>query len=220
MTMNAPAGPPICTFDPPSTAIRKPATIAVIRPCSGLTPLAMPKAMASGRATMPTVTPAMTSLKKRARSYSRSASTSRGRNAASGMSLRPSRRRVSMRHRPHDGTAPSSLSRLSSSVRRSRRALFHRCVRDGRVAVRCCTGVCSVPARGRVSLRSVSSQFPLSFDSAGTQLRHSRAQGRCRTLATSATVLRLMSKLATPALAARRRRPDYDWRPNAPRGRA
>ena len=31
MTMKAPAGPPICTFEPPSAEIRKPATMAVIR---------------------------------------------------------------------------------------------------------------------------------------------------------------------------------------------
>jgi hypothetical protein len=38
--------------------IRKPAMMAVTRPCSGLTPLAMAKAMASGSATTPTVSPA------------------------------------------------------------------------------------------------------------------------------------------------------------------
>ncbi len=58
MTMNAPAGPPICTFEPPSAEIRKPAMIAVNSPCSGFTPEAMANAIASGSATMATVTPA------------------------------------------------------------------------------------------------------------------------------------------------------------------
>jgi hypothetical protein len=58
MTMKAPAGPPICTLEPPSAEIRKPATIAVIRPCSGFKPLAIAKAIASGSATTPTVRPA------------------------------------------------------------------------------------------------------------------------------------------------------------------
>ena len=58
MTMKAPAGPPICTVEPPSAEIRKPAMMAVKMPASGLTPEAMAKAMASGSATMPTVRPA------------------------------------------------------------------------------------------------------------------------------------------------------------------
>jgi len=62
MTMNAPAGPPICTDDPPSAEMRKPAMMAVHNPASGLSPLAMAKAMASGKATMPTVAPAPMSL--------------------------------------------------------------------------------------------------------------------------------------------------------------
>ena len=41
--------------------IRKPATIAVKSPRSGVTPLAMANAMASGSATMPTMTPAVRS---------------------------------------------------------------------------------------------------------------------------------------------------------------
>ena len=40
----------------------KPATMAVMMPFSGVTPLAMPKAMARGRATMPTIRPAMRSF--------------------------------------------------------------------------------------------------------------------------------------------------------------
>jgi hypothetical protein len=61
MTMKAPAGPPTCTLEPPSALIRKPAMMAVKMPASGLTPEAMAKAMASGSATMPTVSPAPTS---------------------------------------------------------------------------------------------------------------------------------------------------------------
>ena len=61
MTMNAPVGPPICTRLPPKHDTRKPATIAVMIPFSGDTPDAIPNAMASGRATMPTMTPAMMS---------------------------------------------------------------------------------------------------------------------------------------------------------------
>ena len=65
MTMNAPAGPPICTCEPPGAEIRKPAMIAVNRPCSGLTPEAIANAIASGSATTPTVTPAPRSATKR-----------------------------------------------------------------------------------------------------------------------------------------------------------
>ena len=61
MTMKAPAGPPICTCEPPSAEISSPAMMAVKMPASGLTPEAMAKAMASGSATMPTVSPAPTS---------------------------------------------------------------------------------------------------------------------------------------------------------------
>ncbi|MDT4825042.1 hypothetical protein D3C87_825870 [compost metagenome] len=66
--MNAPAGPPICTAEPPSSEIRKPAMIAVQMPASGLSPEAMAKAMASGSATMPTVAPAPRSPRNRPRS--------------------------------------------------------------------------------------------------------------------------------------------------------
>ena len=45
--------------------------IAVVRPTSGLTPLAIPKAMARGRATIPTMTPAIISLVKRSVVYPR-----------------------------------------------------------------------------------------------------------------------------------------------------
>jgi hypothetical protein len=60
-TTNAPVGPPICTRLPPSALTRKPATTAVYSPAAGGTPLAMAKAMDSGSATMPTMTPAVTS---------------------------------------------------------------------------------------------------------------------------------------------------------------
>ena len=62
ITMNAPVGPPICTRLPPIADITKPATTAVIRPFSGLTPDAMANAIAKGSATIPTITPAITSL--------------------------------------------------------------------------------------------------------------------------------------------------------------
>jgi hypothetical protein len=68
MTMNAPAGPPICTFEPPSSATTSPPTMAVMIPCSGFRPEAIAKAMASGSATMPTVMPAPRSDTKRWRS--------------------------------------------------------------------------------------------------------------------------------------------------------
>jgi hypothetical protein len=60
IAMKAPVGPAICTRLPPSAETRKPATIAVYRPCSGFAPEAMAKAMASGSATTPTITPATT----------------------------------------------------------------------------------------------------------------------------------------------------------------
>ena len=64
MMMKAPVGPPICTFEPPKSEMNRPATMAVMMPFSGLTPLAIPKAMANGRATMPTMTPAIRSATK------------------------------------------------------------------------------------------------------------------------------------------------------------
>lgn len=63
--MNAPVGPPICTEQPPRADTMNPPIMAVMSPIVGLTPLAMPKAMASGRATMPTTMPAMRSVLKR-----------------------------------------------------------------------------------------------------------------------------------------------------------
>lgn len=59
--MNAPVGPPICTLLPPKIEMTRPATMAVMMPFSGVTPDAMPKAIASGKATMPTIMPAMRS---------------------------------------------------------------------------------------------------------------------------------------------------------------
>ena len=69
MMMKAPVGPPICTLLPPSSEMMNPATMAVMIPFSGVTPEAMPNAMASGRATMPTMTPAMRSLMNVLRLY-------------------------------------------------------------------------------------------------------------------------------------------------------
>ena len=67
MMMKAPVGPPICTRLPPSNETTNPAITAVMMPFSGDTPEAMPKAMANGRATMPTMTPAIRSRRKSAR---------------------------------------------------------------------------------------------------------------------------------------------------------
>ena len=60
-TTKAPVGPPIWNLLPPSSEIMKPATTAVMSPVAGVmscTPQAMAKAMASGSATTPTVSPA------------------------------------------------------------------------------------------------------------------------------------------------------------------
>ena len=59
--MNAPVGPPIKKLEPPNRDIKKPATIAVINPCCGDTPEAIPNAIASGSATIPTIIPAIRS---------------------------------------------------------------------------------------------------------------------------------------------------------------
>ena len=64
MTMKAPVGPPICTLLPPNTEMSRPAIMAVMIPFSGVTPDAIPKAMASGSATIPTMIPAMRSAMK------------------------------------------------------------------------------------------------------------------------------------------------------------
>ena len=55
--MKAPVGPPICTREPPSAEINKPATMAVQMPALGEAPEAMANAIASGRASTPTVMP-------------------------------------------------------------------------------------------------------------------------------------------------------------------
>jgi hypothetical protein len=56
--MKAPVGPPIETRVPPTAETIKPAMTAVKMPASGFTPDAIANAMANGRATIPTVTPA------------------------------------------------------------------------------------------------------------------------------------------------------------------
>ena len=61
ITTKAPVGPPICTREPPSSEIRNPAITAVTSPWLGEAPLAMPSAMASGSATIATVSPASAS---------------------------------------------------------------------------------------------------------------------------------------------------------------
>ena len=61
--MKAAVGPPICTREPPSAEIRKPAMMAVCSPFSGVVPEAIASAIANGRATMATVSPATASLR-------------------------------------------------------------------------------------------------------------------------------------------------------------
>src|SRR6266511_2319840 len=69
MTMNAPVGPPMQTLVPPRTEIRMPAMTAVTIPACGGAPDAMANAIASGKATMPTVRPAMRSAVKSGPEY-------------------------------------------------------------------------------------------------------------------------------------------------------
>ncbi len=69
ITTKAPVGPPICTREPPSSEIRNPATTAVTSPWLGVAPLAMPSAMASGSATIATVSPARASRAPAARDF-------------------------------------------------------------------------------------------------------------------------------------------------------
>ena len=66
-TVMAPVGPETCTLDPPKTAATIPATMAVTKPASAPRPVVMPKARASGRATTPTVAPAITSARQLSR---------------------------------------------------------------------------------------------------------------------------------------------------------
>ena len=61
ITMKAPVGPPICTELPPAKETMKPPMMAVNKPIVGLTPDAMPNAIARGSATIPTTIPAVTS---------------------------------------------------------------------------------------------------------------------------------------------------------------
>ena len=65
-TMKAPAGPPIWKRLPPSAETRKPPTMEVKSPRSGVTPDAMAIAMDSGKATMATVSPANASAPRSA----------------------------------------------------------------------------------------------------------------------------------------------------------
>ena len=63
-TTMAPVGPDTWTWEPPKIAAISPATIAVIRPASAPTPEEMPKPSARGSATIPTVSPAIRSLRQ------------------------------------------------------------------------------------------------------------------------------------------------------------
>lgn len=64
-TVIAPVGPETWRWEPPKTAARMPATMAVTSPAAAPAPEATPKPSARGRATIPTVTPAMSSLGQR-----------------------------------------------------------------------------------------------------------------------------------------------------------
>ncbi len=70
----------MATREPPKAEIMKPAITAVKIPASGFTPDAIAKAIANGRATIPTVMPAIKSAKKFCAEYPFSASTNFGRN--------------------------------------------------------------------------------------------------------------------------------------------
>ena len=85
--MNAMASPNFA--NPMMMRIRNPATIAVQSPRSGDTPLAIAKAMANGSATIPTMTPALASLRNCARSYVRRVETSLGTNTKPPLKGRP-----------------------------------------------------------------------------------------------------------------------------------
>ncbi len=60
-TVIAPVGPDTWTLEPPNTAATNPATIAVTTPAPAPRPVVIPNARASGRATTPTVRPAIAS---------------------------------------------------------------------------------------------------------------------------------------------------------------
>ena len=65
-TVMAPVGPLTCTRLPPKTAATAPATIAVTSPAVAPMPELTPKPSARGRATRPTITPAVRSREGRA----------------------------------------------------------------------------------------------------------------------------------------------------------
>ncbi len=62
-----PGGPANAHRKPPNAEMMKPPMTAVKMPAWGVAPEAMAKAIASGRATIPTVNPAMTSAAKSCR---------------------------------------------------------------------------------------------------------------------------------------------------------
>lgn len=82
MMMKAPVGPPICTLLPPKREIISPAMMAVTNPSVGPTPDEIPKAMANGMATIPTMIPASASCEKRLALYDLSAWNSFGANTS------------------------------------------------------------------------------------------------------------------------------------------
>ena len=66
-TTKAPVGPPIWNRLPPRPEMMDPATAAVSSPTSGRTPEAIAEAMAKGRATTATVSPATRSARRSAK---------------------------------------------------------------------------------------------------------------------------------------------------------
>jgi hypothetical protein len=66
-TVIAPVGPLTWKFDPPKNAATIPATIAVVTPTAGDTPVETANPSASGRATIATVTPATRSAPRYSR---------------------------------------------------------------------------------------------------------------------------------------------------------
>jgi len=66
ITTKAAVGPDTLAREPPNNAVSPPATIAVYRPCCGGAPQAIARAIESGKATIPTTSPAAMSARKSA----------------------------------------------------------------------------------------------------------------------------------------------------------
>lgn len=115
MTMNAAVGPPITTREPPRAEMMKPAMMAVKMPCSGLTPVAMPKAIASGNATTPTVSPATKSCRKVSALYCARLSKSLGRKRNFSMTIIPAWGEAPFRSPTFSAVRASFATRFSTA---------------------------------------------------------------------------------------------------------